>query len=468
MMQRITVGILKLLLGISLGVMAALMPTSSELTEATATYESTVASTAAQIKILRAGVADVKASDYERFAEVTARMTKHASIIAAGSPADAEVIQHLDAALSGVCEALEASLQVAKVEGVQHSRETLLAVADFLDKKVAPAAKEAAAAVRRSSGVLERHGVALAEALRKAPVNADAIVVLGDSLAHFGEAMSHADEFSRELKDKMPAIIDGLRNLKQTAKEVGRYAYYAPGVSAKPFDKAADAVEAAADQLTAMEKKLLPAVTQAMASAAEAIKQVSRQAELFKDRKEDIRRVLEAMPELLASAGRELPLLTKQLADVLEETGNLSDVASGVRKAAVQLESVERGLPAVASSMESTLEVIRAVRRKIEFIAKDPKAYEELNAQTRQLLDSTASALQAVREGVGSRLDEEDRILQAMQTNCESAQGAIPGIRLRLTSMFVGLRVVLVLGALISLLSGIGDIRSRTLLHAAS
>lgn len=468
MMQRITVGILKLLLGISLGVMAALMPTSSELTEATATYESTVASTAAQIKVLRAGVADVKASDYERFAEVTARMTRHASTIAAGSPTDAEVIQHLDAALSGVCEALEASLQVANVEGVQHSRETLLAVADFLDKKVAPAAKEAAAAVRRSSGVLERQGVALAEMLRDAPLDADAVVRLGDSLSDFGEAMSHADEFSRELKDKMPAIIDGLRNLKQTAKDAGRYAYYLPGISSTPIYEAADAIESAADQLTAMEKKLLPAVTKAMASAAEAINQVSRQAKLFRDRKEEIRRVLEAMPELLASASREVPLVTNQLADVLEETGKLSDVASGVRKAAVQLESVERGLPGVTASMTSTLEVIRAVRRKIQFVAKNPKAYEELGAQTRQLLDSTASALQAVREGVGNRLDEEDRILQAMQTNCESAQGAIPGIRLRLTSMFVGLRVVLVLGALISLLSGIGDIRSRALLHVAS
>lgn len=466
-MQRKAFGLLKILLSVVLGALAASMPSSDEIAEATAAYESSIHSMADQIEVLRAGIDDVRGSDYEALAEAAARLTQHASAVAAGATGDIETIRHLNTALAGVCEALEASLKAVDLESVQHSHETLLAIADFLDKKVVPAANEAAAAVRKTSAVLEDQGAALAEMIRDAPLGADAILRMGESLGDFSEAVSKADEFSREIKGKMPEIINGLRNAKQAVREAAAVAYWAPGISSKPLYKAGDAIGTTADELVAFEEKLLPSISKAMSSAASTFEQLSGQAKRLSDNKNDIDRILKGMPELIATASREIPALTKRFAAVLEESQSLSTVASAIRKSAVQLKAVEAGLPGVKASLAGSLQVARVARTKLHEITKDPRAYEQAAARTGQLLDSAAMSMQTFSEQLASRLGDETRILQAMAANCEVAQGAIPRVRSRLRTVCVALQLALALGAVIAFVSGGSDLRYRVVPFAA-
>src|SRR5262245_24708474 len=406
-MRRIlftTLGLLELTVAAVLVVFSFQLPTSQEVDESFGQLERVTRNTSTQVGLLRDQVHELRRPEVQAMTDRLQAQLKRVAATLRSQKIDFETVKAMSDALGDVSRGLESLATTLDAESLGKLGDGLLATANYLDEKVAPAASRAADQLDTSTGLLKDDALRLAALLRDAPLDLKAVKEIHDGLARFSEGL---DKMSEALKlqryDTMREGVKGLEtSLTTGAEQVEHLAGYTypvvtfngvkPVVMQKPFwpegetigkgmRQAADGVAAAGKEMEGLAKEL----PKLRASLEESRKVADRSREALAmalKQQEKVEPLLKNVPQHAARLAEELPKLGTDLAKILRDTEKLKDIASQMRQAHKALEGAVSRWPELRDTVMGSAKLLKATQTQLKQVVDRRDEYEKALAET--------------------------------------------------------------------------------------
>jgi hypothetical protein len=294
--------------------------------------------------------------------------------------------------------------------------------ADYLDKQLVPAAEKAAQELEEASALLQTDTLRLAELLRVAPLDLDAIQTVHDALGKFAtgtEALHRMLELSRlgEIRGGLQGLEASLGAAAEQVDQLGGYTYpvvrisgWKPYVDYNPFwprggeiaqglTQAQGGVKAADKELEAMGREL-PKVRAAVDSSRQILEKSRHTLSVVLKHRDMIEPLIKSLPETAARLADDLPKLTKQFSATLRDTQRLKEMAQGLRETQAHLDKSVAGWPEVRRTLASAADAIQARRQQLDSALAAEASYERQLHARRVSEERSLSALRFSLESV--------------------------------------------------------------------
>jgi ABC-type transporter Mla subunit MlaD len=298
-----------------------------------------------------------------------------------------ELRQHRDS-LDAVAQGLRALAAAFDPQPPKKLGQGLSEAADYLDKQLVPAAERAAKELDEASALLQTDTLRLAELLRAAPLDLDAVQTVHDALGRFAagtDALHRMLELSRlgEIRNGLQGLDHSLAAAAAQVDHLSGYSYpvvrverWKPHVDYKPFwpegeniavglNKASTGVKAADKELETIGKEL-PKVRAAVDSSRQILEKSRDTLAVVLKHRELIEPLVKSLPETAARLADDLPKLTKQFSVTLRDTERLKEMAKGLRETQAHLDRSVESWPEVRRTLLSAADGIEARRLQLD------------------------------------------------------------------------------------------------------
>jgi ABC-type transporter Mla subunit MlaD len=287
--------------------------------------------------------------------------------------------------------------------------------AEYLEKQVATA-ESAAKRLEESGELLRADSLRLAELLRSAPLDLDAIAQVHEALGSFSEGTAALERILQ--MPQLPAIRTGLQGLETSlstgAVQVDALASYSypvvyfegirPRATQRPFwpsgGKIAEGMHEASSGVKAADKELatlgaeLPKVREALASSRKIIDRSHDTLGTVLQYRGLIEPLVKSLPDTAARLAEDLPKVTKQLASTLRETKRLQEVAKSLRATQRQIDSSLAAWPETRKTLVKSAEGLKANRDRLDRVLAEHRT-TGTSADLDQLISQATPAWQA-------------------------------------------------------------------------
>jgi hypothetical protein len=372
-----------------------------------------------------------------------------------------ELRQHRDS-LDAVAQGLRALAAAFDAQPPKKLGQGLGEAADYLDKQLVPAAERAARELDEASALLQTDTLRLAELLRAAPLDLDAIQTVHDALGRFAtgtDALHRMLELSRmgEIRSGLQGLDHSLAAAAAQVDHLSGYSYpvvridrWKPYVDYKPFwpegeniavglNKASGGVKAADKELATMAKEL-PKVRAAVDSSRQILEKSRDTLAVVLKHRDLIEPLVKSLPDTAARLAEDLPKLTKQFSVTLRDTERLKEMAKGLRETQAHLDRSVESWPEVRKTLLCAADAIQSRRQELDVAL----ATQERHADPENLSDLRAS-LDALAESQAAQGQSLSRWLNTLRWSLGAiafglALSGLAGIRSRRSSACGGLR----------------------------
>jgi tetratricopeptide (TPR) repeat protein len=300
---------------------------------------------------------------------------------------DAQSVAQLRDALGSVADSLDAMASLLDEAPARQLGRGLGEAAEYLEKQVT-AAEAAAKRLEETSALLRSDSLRLAELLRQAPLDLEAIAEVHEALGRFSEGTEALEKVLA--LPQLPAIRNGLQgfhtSLDAGAQQVDTLASYSypvvyfegirPRATQRPFwpsggkiaggmHEAAAGVKAADQELATLGAEL-PKVREALASSRQILDRSRDTLGTVLQYRGLIEPLVKSLPDTAARLAEDLPKLSKQLAATLRETQRLQEVANSLRATQQQLDRSIAAWPETRKTLVKSAEGLRANRDRLD------------------------------------------------------------------------------------------------------
>lgn len=351
---------------------------------------------------------------------------------------DARPLEEMRNALAAVADGLTAMATLLDETPAQKVGMGLGEAADYLDQQVV-SAEAAAKQLEETSDLLHTDSLLLAELLRGAPLDLDAVQRIHDALGSF---ISGTDALGKVLElPRLPAIRDGLHGLETSmsagARQVDSLSSYTyptvywegwrPRTQYQRFwptgteiagglNEAARGIQAADMELATLGNEL-PKVRAAVASSKEILEQGRDSLATVLRYRPVLETLVRSLPETAARLAEDLPKLSKELATTLRETRRLKEVAKGLRASQAQIEKAVAAWPVARTTLFHATDGLKAHREELDRLLHAKYQIQSANGQLRASTDGIRGVMPGWAENVSTALATEQQSMQEVAAN---------------------------------------------------
>jgi hypothetical protein len=402
----------------------------------------------AQVRLLHQQVTGLRRLGVQQAANRLQGQTRNVTRLLRAQAVDFDTIGTMRDALGDVARGLDGLAETLDPEALGQLGHGLGETAAFLEGRVVPAAAEAAAHLEKSTAALRVDAQRLGTLLREAPLDLKAVREVHDSLARFRDGMGHMDRALR--LQRLGSLREGFQGMETSlstgADQVERLASYTypvvtmhglrPEVSQRPFwpegGRIADGMRKAATGATAANRELedmaaeLPRLRASLQESCKVVDRVREALAVALAQQEKVEPVLRDAPAHAARLAEELPRIGEDLARVLRDTKQLTQVASALRQAQKGVDGARARWPEVRTTLRQTGSLLRAARAQLEQALRHREQYETALKQSIALGESFAGMLPLFTDQWESRLDEEEQTLAALDESIDELRQGLP------------------------------------------
>jgi hypothetical protein len=442
------VGLLECVVGVVLVLLGANLPARSEVEDSFGRVERVTRRAGDQVRRLRQQVHDLRRPDLHELAGRLRDQTRTVAVLLREQKVDFQSLATLGEALGSVSHGLHDLAQTLDPAGVGRLGEGLGETADFLERKLLPAAASAAEHLEKSTALLRADAEQLSAFLKAVPPDFEALREVRDSLGRFSAGLA---KLGTALKlQRLDAVRDGFRGmevaLKTGAEQVEKLSGFTypvltfdglrPEIERRQFwpegDKIGAGMRKAAAGVTAANQevqglaKALPDVREALEASrrvVEAARATLAEALRHRDKVEPL---LKAMPEHAARLAEELPRLGADLARVLRDTQKFKEVAAALRQAQRGVGEVVERWPELRKTMVASSRLLRAVHEQLARAVQHRAEYERAMKQTALLGEAFAALLPLLTDQLTHQLHEEEQSLDDLGQSIDEVGAVLP------------------------------------------
>jgi DNA repair ATPase RecN len=353
----------------------------------------------------------------------------------------------------------------------------LAAMADYLDKQVAPAATEMAGQLEKCTGDLQADARRLAAGLKVAPLDLKAAREVHDSLGRFGDGLDRLDGLLKlqrgaAMKEGFKGLEDSLTTGAEQVERLAGYTYPSvrfegikPVIEQKQFwpagDKIAEGMRKAAKGATAAGEELeqltrdLPKLREALAESRKVATATRDALGTALKQQEKLDSLLKSAPETASALAERLPRLTESLTRILRDTSRLKEVASLLRQTQKGLNDVVTRWPELRKDFGYSAVLLRKTRDQLQKVLENKDDYESAFQKTLAISKTVAGTVPLLTEQLGQSLDHQEQSLTNLTNSVQEVADAIPAAGHTFTRLLQTTRVLLGLLALVFALHGL-------------
>ena len=453
MLRRIvflTLGLLECSAAVVLFVFAGETPGAAEVHDGVGRVEHVARQTSDQVSRLREELHTVR-EQQPKLRELSDNLKTQMDLAAANlkhQRIDYDTVHTVAGALGDVAEGLDGLSDTLNADGVRQAGDGLGDTADFLDKKVAPAADQAADQLDRSTEELRADAKQLSQLLRDAPLDLKAAREVHDGLGRFSEGLDRLNDGLDP--SRLDALHDGFQGMQDAlttgADDVERLSGYSypsvrmsglkPSVTQQPFwpdgKKIADGMRRAAHGASAAQDEL-DSLRRDLPKLRESLNESRKVADATRDalgtalnQQGKVEALLKNVPEHAARLADDLPRLGADLSKVLRETKHLKDVAALLREAQKGVDAAVTRWPELRKTLRQSATLLRTTQAQLKNALAHRAEYEQAMDQTVVLARTFSAALPLMTEELEDQLREQEESLQNLGDSIDQTSAVLP------------------------------------------
>lgn len=346
---------------------------------------------------------------------------------------DFETVAALRDGFSGVAEGLELFSKTLKPVHLEDLGEGLGITANFLDKKLLPAASEAAQRLDKSMALLQKDAKLTADFFQEISLDLEAVKEIHDGLAQFSKGLDKTKtslEIKRlkTMKEGFEGMASALENGAEQVERLSSYTYpvisfngLKPEIDRKQFwpegekiatglRKASKGVQAANQEMEGMLKQL-PEVRDSLEASQKVIDSTRKVLDHALQQRGKVEPVLKSLPKQAMQVAEYLPKLTQDLSKVFKETHKFKEVAAALRQAQNELRNTSKNWPQLQKTILGSAHLLKATQKQLEKALLHQKEYEKALEQSVNLADGFAAMLPLMSQQMLVQLEEQEQSL---------------------------------------------------------
>ena len=429
-------GALELLFAVILIVLSFQLPSSDQVTKSSEEIRNLTASSAQQVEQIKKEIQTVRRPEVRQLAEQLHTEIPKITAMLRAQELSYDGLRQTRDGLREVSVGLKTFSETMKPETVKQLAKGLRTTADYLDK-IGPQATATADRLEKSSELLGKDSEALSVLLSEAAPNLQSLEDLRNGLKNYGQGLKKMEQLLDV--ERLKTMREGFKgmeaSLSKGAGQVSQLAGYnypvvtfrgiKPTVRQQKFwpqgktvaeglRKGAKGLSAAGEQLDQIVKDV-PDLQKSFVVSQEAAKQTEeRIAKTLKNR-EKIEKLLKQVPESSAALAKELPKIGKDLADVLRQTNELSEVAKSLRGAQQNLELMAKSWPKVEQATAQSAKLLEQTANQLDNALDHEKEHKQSLKKVLTMTESTARLMPTVATSLDESLDQQAKSLDQLQ-----------------------------------------------------
>jgi uncharacterized phage infection (PIP) family protein YhgE len=385
-----------------------------------------------------------------------------------------ETVDALGSALGDVANGLEGFAGVLDPKGVSNLGAGFGATADFLEERLAPAARKAAERLEKTTRDLEQDTQRLKTLLARKPLDRKSVRTLVESLQEFETGLKRLDRLGKQ--ENLAALVEGFQglhdSLEGTARRVEKFEdQQIPqvkfkglmlDVENKPFwpgskgvaeglRKAARGATAAQREMETIHKEM-PRLRASLDNSRKVVSVTRETLGAVLEQEEKMKPLLEDLPTHTARLVEELPRLGNDLARMLRDTARLEEVAGLLRQAQKSVESASARWPDLRKDLTRTSAVLRNTQKQMKAALENRDRYQEALRETVDVAETFAGTLPVMTRQFDEELQRQEASLTNLSDSIDRVTDLLPPAAQGATRLFQMTRLLL---ALVALLVGV-------------
>jgi hypothetical protein len=454
----LTMGVLEVIVAFGLIYLACQMPAKVEIQRSFGTVERVTHRASSQVRLLQQQVGLLRRPAIKELATRLKAQARHFAGLVKNQSLDEHAVRSLRGALGEVSEGLDGLAEALNPSGFKQLGAGLGETANFLDKKVVPAAARVADRLDASCKVLRADAKRLGKIVSSLPLDMKNVQAVHDSLDQFSDGLERMNGLFRPRR--MKAIQEGFRGMESSltlgAGQVERLAGYTypvltfdgfrPEIDRRQFwpegerigqgmRKAATGVRAAAKEYSALVKEL-PGFHKALLASRDIVDKSRSALAAALDHRSEIEPVLKEMPEHAQRLAENLPRVGEDLSRVLRETKKLKEMAAAMRKAQNGVNTVAKGLPDFRKVFSRSAALLRTMQGQLDKALLQRGDYQRAMQQTVVLAEAFALMLPFLTDQLLGQLAQEEKALADLEQSIDDVGEMLPAYG-ELTGRFV-------------------------------
>ncbi|MFO0877846.1 MAG: hypothetical protein U0840_10870 [Gemmataceae bacterium] len=475
----LVVSVLEVACGITLGVLAFLLPGSGDVAETAGRLEAASQSASRQVGALAEQCRALR-EQQPGLRGLAVRLEKQVGQVSQqlhGRTLDGAGLQAACEALDLAAEGLEGVSATLDPRGVEQLARGLGSAASYLDEKVLPTASKAADTLDRAAAQIKPDAARLARILEEKPLDLKGARALVESLEKFEDGL---DRLGRTLlPENFEQMRNGVKGLEVAldagsgqVEKMGKYTMpkvafkdLRLAVEEKPFwpdaktvaegmSKAAKGAQAAVKEMDGIHREL-PRFRESLGASQKVVASMRKHLQELLQRQELLEPLLRRLTGQLARLGDDLPTQVQQLAAALRDTGKLREVATALRQAEKGLGTVATRWPELRTGLSKSVALLRTTRKQLQQALGVREQFETALDETLRLSRLFAESLPVVVEQVETGLERQEASLGELRENIDHVQEAIPAGARTISRILTTTRLLLGLVGVFVVLHGV-------------
>jgi ABC-type transporter Mla subunit MlaD len=389
---------------------------------------------------------------------------------------DYGTIQTLSDALGDAASGLDGMSETLDPKGMEQFSKGMMAAADFLEKRVGPAAAHAADDLDKTTKTLRDDAKRLSTLLRTSPPDLKAARDIHDSLRNFDQGLERMQQLLTV--ERIDTMREGFKGLEQSldtgAEQVERLSSYTyplvhfngwkPSVEQRPFwpegDRIADGMRKASKGAAAATTELqllskdLPKLQQALEESRKAAGSTREALASALKQQDKIEALLKSVPEHAAHLTDQLPELADSLSKILRDTSRLKEIGKLLRQTQEAIDTALKRWPELRKNLGRSSIMLRNTQSQLDHVLTHREEYEASLQHTLVLSRTISAALPLLTEQLEMELDDQERALTNLDESINDVREYLPGFARNASNILQTTRLLLLLMAAIFALHG--------------
>jgi uncharacterized coiled-coil DUF342 family protein len=448
----VSLGVLETLVAVVLLVFACSLPSSQVVADKIGRVERVGKQTSAQVRTLQ-GHLEVLRDRQPQMRSLADRLMAQldrVNEVLQNQKIDYGTLSTMRNALGDAARGLDGLGETLDADRIGQLGSSLKLTADLLDKKVVPAATEAAGRLEKATSDLRTDAKRLSELVKIAPLDLKAAREIHASLGNFEQGLAKVqDGFKVQQIETMKEGFEGLEKALTTGAEqvekLAGYTYplvtfdgFKPMIEQKQFwpdgDTIAEGMRKAAKGATAAAKQV-DAVAEGLpglrSSLQESRKAVARTRETLGEvlkQQDKVEPLLKDIPQHAARLAEELPQLGDGLAKVLRETDSLKKVAGMLRQSGEGIDGMVQRWPALRKDLGRSADLLRATQKQLTYALDHRAEYEKSLKQSMVLAQAVSAAVPLLTNRLEQDLEEQEQALERLSSGINDVTESLPDL----------------------------------------
>jgi uncharacterized phage infection (PIP) family protein YhgE len=444
----LTLGFLELTVALVLVAFGVQVPGPKEVDQSFERVATVTQQTSRQVRLLKEQVRDLRRPEVQEMAKQLRTQTQTVTQVLKAQKVDFDQVRVVSEALGEVASGMDGWAATLDAEKVGKLGQGLGVTADYLERRVAPAADKAADHLETATTELQADARQLSALLKETTPDLKAAREIYDSLGRFSEGL---DKLGDTLDPKrFGTMREGFRGLETSlsvgagqVEQLSEYTYPSitfnglkPEVEQKKFwpegDEIAGGLRKAAEGVRAAGQEMdnvaagLPRLKAALEESRKVTERTRSVLGKALEQQDQLEALLKDIPERFARLAEELPHLLAELTQILRDTQQLKEVAVLLRQAEKGIDNAVARWPELRQSMAQSATLLRTTQQHLQQTLEHRQEYEAALGRTVVLAESFSSLLPLFTQQMETHLRAQETALDDLGHSIDDVSEALP------------------------------------------